>query len=134
MIRSIRRPRVHLGLAIMLAVFGITPPMRAEVLQNITFDMTIGVNVPCANGGAGELVLLSGQVHEVFAITPDNKGGFQIKAHDNTQGLSGEGLITGDKYRAIVMNNSHTNLQPGVTATTISTFKIIGQGPGANFT
>jgi hypothetical protein len=35
--------------------------------------ISVTVPVPCANGGAGELVDLSGSLNDVFHVTIDNK-------------------------------------------------------------
>jgi hypothetical protein len=89
--------------------------------------------VPCANGGAGEEVALSGTLHDLFHITFDGSGGFHLKFHDNPQGLSGTGLTTGDKYQATGVTQSQFTGKVGSEETFINNFRIIGQGTGNNF-
>ena len=65
------------------------------VIINETVPLNVTVFVPCANGGAGELVHISGPVHVVIEETADGAGGFHMKEHVQFQGISGVGLITG---------------------------------------
>ena len=108
---------------------------QAAVVVNQTFDIDLSVFVPCAGGGAGEIVDLSGPLHDMFTFTINNNNvsGF---THDNPQGISGLGESTGDTYHGVGVTQSHfsgslTNGQFNVTS--INNFRIIGQGPGNNF-
>jgi hypothetical protein len=56
------------------------------------------VFVPCANGGAGELVEGLVKVHVVFGTTEDGAGGFHAHVQVKLQG-AGLGSVTGDTYR-----------------------------------
>jgi hypothetical protein len=89
------------------------------------------VFVPCANGGAGELVELSGTLHDLFSITV-NGNSLHVKVHDQPQGVSGTGLTTGDKYQATGVTQEEFNTSFGVQDTFINNFRIIGQGNGNN--
>jgi hypothetical protein len=93
------------------------------------------VFVPCANGGAGELIVLDGMLHTLitFTINGNNVSG---KTHFQPQGLSGAGTITGDKYNGVGVTQEHfkSSLQNGQFSDTfINNFRMIGQGPGNNF-
>ena len=119
-------------LAVSAALAG---PARAEVVINQTVDVDIDVFVPCANGGAGELVSLSGPLHilTTFVLNGNQVSG---KSHLQPQGISGVGLETGDKYQATGVTQDHfsgslTNGQ--FNQSFINNFKIIGEGPGNNF-
>jgi hypothetical protein len=102
------------------------------ISQRIPVDIL--VFIPCANGGAGELVHLSGSLHDLFHLTMHPNGRFTLKTHDQPQGISGQGEITGDLYHATgVTQETITNGVVGVTDTFINNFKIIGPGPGNNF-
>lgn len=90
--------------------------------------------VPCAAGGAGEVVVFEGNLHVLTALTVDNKGGFHLKTHAQPQGLSGVGLVTGDKYQATGVTQDQTNVKAGQTYTYVNNFRMIGQGPGNNYT
>jgi hypothetical protein len=99
--------------------------------ENLKIPTGLVVFVDCANGGAGELVLLDGDLHVLTHITA-NKNGFHIKSHFQPQGISGTGQTTGDKYQATGVTQDQFNLGPGETFTSINNFRIIGQGPGNN--
>lgn len=55
--------------------------------------------IPCANAGAGENVLLSGNLHALNTFTI-NGNSVRSSYHIQPQGISGTGMITGDKYQA----------------------------------
>jgi hypothetical protein len=107
---------------------------RAEVVQNEKIDFTgFFTFVPCADGGAGEEVVFEGNLHILFTVTADKKGGFHVKSHFQPQGLSGVGSSTGDSYQATGVTQDHYNLKAGETYTSVNNFRMIGQGPGNNF-
>lgn len=92
--------------------------------------------VPCANGGAGDQVDLSGSLHELFHVTVDDSGAVHVTSHDNPQGINGVGETTGAKYQATGVTEDHENQGSGglpVTFTYVNNFRVIGQGPGNNF-
>lgn len=97
-----------------------------------SFPISLTVFVPCANEGAGEDVLLSGNLHDLFHITI-NDNSLHVKTHSQPQGISGTGLVTGDKYQATGVTQEEFNTSFGVTDTFINNFRIIGQGSGNNF-
>lgn len=99
---------------------------------NTVFPIDLIVFVPCANGGAGEDVALSGNLHDLFHITV-NGNSLHVKTHDQPQGISGTGLVTGDKYQATGVTQDEFNTSFGMEETFINNFRIIGQGPGNNF-
>jgi hypothetical protein len=125
----------------MLASVGIllvawAAPVQAEVLVNDSFDVSLLVFVPCANGGAGELVDLEGPLHELISITI-NGNHVSGDSHNQPQGISGVGESTGDTYHATGVTQDHfsgsfTNGQ--FNETFVNNFRVIGQGPGNNFT
>src|SRR5258708_23222840 len=80
-----------------LAVF--TMPANAAKQVNDTSEINLTVFVPCAAGGAGELVDLSGPLHTLITLTI-NGNNVSGTAHFQPQGLSGTGETTGDKYQA----------------------------------
>ena len=128
-----------IGSFILLAIgwkeAGITKTTKVNDVTNTSIDVSILVFIPCANGGAGEFVTVSGPLHILtsFNINGNNIRGF---GHDQPQGISGIGSITGDKYQAtgvtqFEIKGSLTNGQYEFTF--INNFRIIGQGPGNNF-
>src|SRR5438093_9153022 len=67
------------------------------IVQSVPLALTAAV--PCANGGTGESVQLSGSLQIVDTITFDAGGGVHLYSHFNPQGVSGIGLVTGTTYR-----------------------------------
>ena len=116
----------------LLAFF--TARVTADVVVNTSDDISLIVFVPCANGGAGEDVQLSGPLHSLI-ISNGNGNQVSGKIHTQPQGISGEGLTTGDKYQGtgVTQDRFTESLQNGkVTATFVNNFRIIGQGEGNN--
>jgi hypothetical protein len=106
---------------------------RSVVVLNESFPIAITVFVPCADGGAGELVVLEGNLHVLISIT-ENANHLSIKTHSQPQGISGTGLSTGDKYQGTGVTQDHFTTGLGAeTFTFVNNFRIIGQGPGNNF-
>ncbi len=103
------------------------------VTDNVRIPTDIFVFVPCAAGGAGEFVQLSGTLHVLFVTTIDSRGGFHSKYHFQPQGVSGTGLTTGAKYQATGVTQGTFNGRVGFEQTFVNNFRIIGQGPGNNF-
>src|SRR5438045_5441448 len=117
------------------AVALFTVPANAAKQINDMSDINLTVFVPCAAGGAGELVDLSGPLHTLitFTINGNNVSG---KFHFQPQGLSGTGETTGEKYQAtgVTQESFKSSLQNGqANDTFVNNFRIIGQGPGNNF-
>jgi hypothetical protein len=92
-------------------------------------------DVPCANGGAGETVSLSGVLHVVIHTTIDDSGGFHSNLRVNAPNLTGVGQVTGDVYRA--MGPGHiTEITGGESLHNEFAFldivKLVGPGPDNN--
>ena|SRR5215469_5349732 len=96
--------------------------------------ISIQVFVPCANGGVGELVDLSGNLNDLVHFSLDNSGGLHVTLHNNPQGVVGAGETTGAKYQGTGVTEEHFNFSSGLpfTFTSVNNFRIIGQGPGNN--
>ena len=124
------------GVMLLVAVLAIgIVPSNAAVQVNDRTVISLTVFVPCAAGGAGEIVDLSGPLHTLisFTINGNNVSG---KFHFQPQVISGTGETTGDKYQAtgVTQESFKNSLQNGqATETFINNFRIIGQGPGNNF-
>ena len=102
--------------------------------QNESIPIDLVAFVSCANGGAGELVFMSGDLHVLTHFTLSNSGNLHVTQHFQPQGISGYGEISGDKYQATGGTHEEFN-DNGLpfTDTYINNFRIIGQGPGNNF-
>jgi hypothetical protein len=92
--------------------------------------------VPCANGGTGELVELSGNLHALEHITTSETGNVTVRSHFQPQGVSGVGLTSGTKYQATgVTQETFTTGGPfPFVDTFVNNFRIIGAGAGNNLT
>ncbi len=117
------------------------PKPRAEVFKsNVFIPWESFVFVPCANGGLGEDVHLTGTLHVLTTFVEDASDdipGFHSQSQSQPQGVSGLGLVTGDTYRATGMLRSSLNATaPGSLAfeqTFVNNFQFIGLGQGNNF-
>ena len=110
-------------------------PALAEVLVNDRAEISIDVYVDCANGGAGEVVTLTGPLHTLITETFNGQN-VSGKVHFQPQGLSGTGQDTGASYHAtgVTQETFTSSLQNGQgTLSFVNNFRIIGQGPGNNF-
>ena len=91
-----------------------------------------GLRPPCADGGAGEVVTLSGDLHTLLRYTESASGTIHAASHFQPQGISGVGETTGDKYQGTGVTQDEFNATVGVEETFVNNFRIIGQGPGNN--
>jgi hypothetical protein len=107
------------------------PAAQSAVVVNDSIPFSLIAFVPCANGGAGEAVLVEGNLHVLITETVnDNNASFKV--HFQPQGAEGIGLTTGDTYRATGETQEHVSLGPSLADTFVNNFKIIGQGPDNN--
>ena len=110
-------------------------PANATVQVNDRADINLTVFIPCAEGGAGEIVDLTGPLHTLisFTINGNNVSGY---FHFQPQGVTGTGETTGLNYQAtgLTEESFKSSLQNGqANLTFVNNFRIIGQGPGNNF-
>jgi hypothetical protein len=102
---------------------------RAAVVTNTSIPFSTTAFVPCANGGAGEVVDLSGQAHLLSTSTINDNhvsGRFQL----NFQDVSGTGEITGAEYHetgVLIFESSGT---AGFEQTNVVDEHFVGRGPG----
>ena len=132
-----RRSTLGLVLAITLVALTLAGPAFAQALAITTNDFVPFAQiafVPCANGGAGELVLIQGTLHIQQHITiNDNR--VNLKIHFQPQDGSGVGLTTGDKYNPNGVTQEQDSLpitNGAAEFTFVNNFRIIGQGPNNN--
>ncbi len=79
-------PLLILGLT--LLSFSVQP-VQAEVQTNLKVPVTIGVFIPCAAGGTGEVVFLTGSLHVLLRFTTDQAGGIHVASHFQPQEITG---------------------------------------------
>jgi len=123
-------------LVALAVVFSLSSTVSAGVTTNVSTPISLTVPIPCANGGLGETVTLTGNLHILVTLTI-NANNVSGKLQGQPQGISGTGSVTGDKYQGtgVTDQSFKGSLQNGQFETTfINNFRIIGQGPGNNFT
>jgi hypothetical protein len=132
-----RRKNLSLTLAITVLALSLAGAVFGQALAITTNDFVPFaqvVVVPCANGGAGEQVLISGTLHLQDHITI-NGNRANIKTHAQPQGGTGVGLTTGDTYNATGVTQEQDSIpliNGAFEFTFVNNFKIIGQGPDNN--
>src|SRR5260370_34501035 len=97
----------------------IAQPAQAAVTTNIEVPVNIPVFIPCAAGGAGELVVLQGNLHVLLRFTVSASGTIHAAMHFQPQGISGVGQTTGDKYQGTGVTQQEVNLTIGGEETMI---------------
>ncbi len=106
---------------------------QAKVVTNETVSYAFSGFVPCANGGAGELVTGTIDVHDLVTSTVNgNVDSWQFQFQP--QG-SLVGRITGDTYRltGVTRGTYDDVLGSGQTTLTyVNSYQLIGPGPGNN--
>jgi hypothetical protein len=123
----------------MLGAFALlqAPFALAEVTTNSSIPESFTVFVPCANNGTGELVDFSGDLHVLSIVTIGGGNNVTIRNHFQPQGISGIGRSTGYKYQATGGNQYSTQFDNidgfPLLFSSVSNFRIIGQGPNNNF-
>src|SRR5678815_3063630 len=83
-----------------LTVAGVAFSQALSITTNDFIPFAQAAFVPCANGGAGEVVLVEGTLHVQNHLTINNNR-LSLKTHFQPQGAVGTGTITGDKYQAL---------------------------------
>jgi len=132
-----KRKTITLTIGITLLTLSFAAVAFSQALAITTNDFVpfAQINlVPCADGGAGELVLIEGTLHIQQHITiNDNRA--TVKSHFQPQGAGGVGLSTGDSYNATGVTQEVDTLpltNGAAEFTFINNFRLIGQGSGNN--
>ena len=98
-----------------------------NIIHAVPFETT--VFVPCANGGAGEDVKLTGFTNFIYGLVYTDRG-FTLVYHDNVHQVTGVGLSSGESF---VASGGTNGTVLGVwystqwVGTTIRQMKIVGQ-------
>ena len=108
-------------------------PAQAEIVTNETVSWSYSGFVSCANGGAGELVSGTIDVHNLITSTVNgNVDSWQFQFQPRGSMV---GSITGDTYRltGVTRGTYNESLQSGgYVLTYVSTYQLIGPGPENN--
>ena len=124
---------------ILLSMLGLAAAATAlagtvSLIEAIDPPITEAVN--CANGGAGEDVIVTGNVHVLISTTiNDNRVSMWLQV--NPQGAVGVGQTTGDTYRGTGVTRYTFEAQSLVNDQArfpfLNNFLLVGPGPGNNF-
>jgi hypothetical protein len=138
--KAIRRPRGPAAKRILalltvcaLGVLASAAAAEAQVVSNETVSYAYSGFVPCANGGAGELLTGTIDVHNVITSTTNGNVDawqFQFQPHGSLVGS-----ITGDTYQLTgVTRGTYTeSLRSGeYTLSYVNRYQLIGPGAGNN--
>lgn len=136
MLTTTSRLSLVLALAAALTLTGLSRPRVADAqASTTTINQTIPILfnpfVPCANGGAGEVVELTGEMHMIIHIT-SNDNHVTTSIHQSFVRLTGVGLTTGDTYRSVgAWGTNFTSQSDGDTSvvTGASNILVVGRGP-----
>ena len=105
---------------------------NAKVVTNQTTSLHYSGYVPCANGGAGELVTGTIEMHDLVTSTVNgNHDSWQFLSQP--QGGSMVGRITGDTYRLTGVTHGVYNESLDSdhrTLTYVNVYHLVGPGPG----
>ena len=131
-----RRKAFHLMLAAMLSTI-VPVALFAQAIAITTSEFIPFAQlafVPCADGGAGELVLIEGTLH-VLTHVSINGNQANIKEQFQPQGATGVGLTTGDTYHAVGGTKFHDTIpltSGAQTFTLVNNFRLMGPGTDNN--
>lgn len=131
--------RLILFASLLTMLFVVTPafPQAQPQTQVYEINWDYTYSIPCANGGLGEDVRITGPVHaqETTVMKPD--GTLNVIWTYNAQGLSGIGLTTGTGYHFVGVTRQSFTLFPGTVypweVTFINRNKIVGERSEANY-
>jgi hypothetical protein len=108
----------------------------AAVQSNFSIPIDQSVFIPCANGGAGDNVTLSGPVH-MLALVTFTKDDAHVKLQANPQDVTGRGSVAGATYRATGVTRDDLNVNTAngfpVNETIVNNFRMISKGQADNF-
>jgi hypothetical protein len=99
---------------------------QAAVSSNVSVPLATSAFVPCANGGAGENVSLTGSLHILTTTTFDSAGGVHGTLLFNPQDVSGVGSVSGAGYRGTGETLATFTGKVGAVSTLVNNFRIVG--------
>ena len=117
------------------AILATATVAQAQTVTNTTISFGYAGWVPCANGGTGELVTGTIEMHDLVTSTVNEN----VDASQFMYAPRGSlvGLITGDTYRLTgVTRGTYVEVTQGdrYAATYVNRYQLIGPGPGNNLT
>ena len=127
-----RRKTITISIGITLLTLSFAAVAFSQAVAITTNDFvpfSLLVFVPCANGGAGEDVLVEGTLHIQQHITINNNRA-TVKTHAQPQGADGVGQTTGDFYQGVGVTQEQDSipiLNGAFEFTFVNNFRLIGQ-------
>jgi hypothetical protein len=119
---------LSLSLSVSVLAEAITDGESTTILTDFTLF------IPCALDGAGEDVHITGTLHDMYHFTMDDTGGYHLVLLTQPMGVKGVGLTSGDVYQGTGGNIEQFEGNIEELSTFVNNFRIIGPGPGNNFT
>jgi hypothetical protein len=126
--------RCSLTLLLVGSLPATTASMARAQARTVTESVRLPLTATLVNPCTGEVVPLSGALHELFHVTTDDRFGFHVQVHSNPQGVTGVGA-SGTTYQATGVLQDSFNLTSGeaiANTPLIHNFLIIGQGDAKN--
>jgi len=118
------------AMALLLPGLGVATPAHAKLEYNTRYPISFTQFISCA----GETLSVNGNLHVLFSLETDASGGSHITFHGNSQGLSGEGLSSGTRYRAVDVftQTVYVGAPLPVKIALTETHRFVGQGAGSD--
>ena len=128
------RKVVAVASATLVLAFVLPGAAQADVI-NVTTPLDFVSFVPCANGGTGEGVHVTGTLNFRISRSTDGSGGLHSTTLIRPQGVTAVGLTTGTTYQFRSVSRDVFNQQTGGVGNvvmSVNNFRLIGPGPGNN--
>jgi hypothetical protein len=123
------------AVAVAAVFLGCALTASAAVTTNDSQPLSSAIFVPCAAGGTGELVDLTGSLHLLSTLTV-NANVVSVSTHFQPQGARGVGETTGSVYEATGVTHDRVSFQldngHGETSF-VNNISVIGHGGAPNF-
>ena len=120
-----------IGIVCAVMVLSFVSAAKASTVVRVPVDSRLFL--PCANGGAGEVVHFTGTILGVSSGTANGAGGFHTVSVEVEQGVSGIGETTGRRYVEHFVNLFFYTTGSGgfpLTSTQQLIYRVDSAGPG----
>ncbi len=127
--------RLVLSLAVVGTALALATGVALAQATTDTFNEKVPIDEVFDNPCTDEPVRLTGNLHILFHVTEDAKGGFHVQLHFQPQGVSGTGLESGEQYRGVGVTRQGFYFPPeeGLREfTVVDRFIIVSKGPSEN--
>lgn len=117
-----------------VALLAPTSALAAATVSQGTTETSISTSiyVPCANGGTGEYVDITGTMKSTFRLVLDDSGGYHQSERYSYKG-TGTGRTTGTEYRFSGEDNYKFAGIAGVMETYVWSWRVTSPGGASNF-